>query len=340
MKPTFLSIGDTVVDAFIELQDAEVTCDIDNIHCKIAMRFGDKIPFTDDVILYGVGNSANASVAVSRLGLASSIITHLGHDENGTKSIQSLQNDNVDTVCAIQQDGIKTNYHYVLRYGPERTILVRHQAFTYDFPSEVAKLTTKPDWVYLSSLASGTETYHDNIATWLSENPDIKLVFQPGSFQMKLGAARLAELYRKTFLFVCNVEEAERILEVSNSQNLDRPKWVAEMMMKLRELGPEIVSVSDGPRGAYATDGISTYFMPPYPDPKPPVERTGAGDSFASTLSAYLAQGMSLADSLARAPINSMSVVQYVGAQAGLLTAGKIEEYLQNAPAEYKIQVI
>jgi hypothetical protein len=38
------------------------------------------------------------------------------------------------------------------------------------------------------------------------------------------------------------------------------------------------------------------------------------------------------------APINAMSVTQQIGAQKGLLSQEKIEEYLQNAPDDYKIQ--
>jgi hypothetical protein len=35
-----------------------------------------------------------------------------------------------------------------------------------------------------------------------------------------------------------------------------------------------------------------------------------------------------------------MSVIQYVGAQKGLLTAEKIEEYLKNKPDDYKINFV
>jgi hypothetical protein len=35
-------------------------------------------------------------------------------------------------------------------------------------------------------------------------------------------------------------------------------------------------------------------------------------------------------------PINSMSVVQEIGAQKGLLSREKLEEYLSKAPADYK----
>ena len=73
-----------------------------------------------------------------------------------------------------------------------------------------------------------------------------------------------------------------------------------------------------------------------YPDPKPPVERTGAGDATASTTVAYLIKGLSLEEALLRGQINSMNVVQEIGAQKGLLTAEQIEEWYAKRPADYK----
>ena len=75
--------------------------------------------------------------------------------------------------------------------------------------------------------------------------------------------------------------------------------------------------------------------MPVYPDEKPPYDRTGAGDAFASTFTCALALGKSVPEVLTWAPINSMSVVQFVGAREGLLTREKLEEYLSSAPASY-----
>ena len=73
-----------------------------------------------------------------------------------------------------------------------------------------------------------------------------------------------------------------------------------------------------------------------YPDPAPPVERTGAGDSFSSTFTTALALGLPVEQALMWGPINSMNVVQYVGAQKGLLTRKKLEEWLAKAPTYYK----
>jgi len=76
--------------------------------------------------------------------------------------------------------------------------------------------------------------------------------------------------------------------------------------------------------------------MPVYPHD--PYERTGAGDAFASTVSVALLKGKTLAEALTWGPINSMSVVQYVGAQEGLLTQSKLQEYLDKANASYAPQ--
>ena len=98
--------------------------------------------------------------------------------------------------------------------------------------------------------------------------------------------------------------------------------------------------ITDGPRGAYAYDGKEFLFLPIYPDPKPPYSRTGAGDAFSSTTVAAIALGKTLPEALAWAGINSMAVVQHVGANVGLLSREKIEEYLKNAPADYKARKI
>lgn len=325
----FVGIGDTVVDAFIRLKDdqAHVNCRIDNTACQICMSFGAKIPYDFVDVVYAVGNSANASVSASRLGLKSALITNLGKDENGERCLASLTKDNVGTQFVVSHDDKKTNYHYVLWYGSDRTILIKHEVFPYTLPLGA----TGPKWLYLSSLGETSLPFHTEIANYLKAHPETKLAFQPGTFQIKLGRDVLKEIYAHTEVFFCNTEEARLILK---TEELEGGK-LAQMM---NTLGPKISVITDGPNGAYAYDGIDTWFMPPYPDPKPPYERTGAGDSFASTFIAALALGKPVSEAITWAPINSMSVVQKIGAQAGLLSRTALEEFLKNAPSDYKVK--
>lgn len=321
----FVAIGDTVVDAFIRLKEAHTKCNSDTGEGELHMAFGAKIPYEFVNVIYAVGNSANASVSASRLGLKSALITNLGQDDDGERCLSSLAKENVSTQYIRMHNDKKTNYHYVLWFDSERTILIKHEVFPYTIPLQ----TPGPKWLYLSSLGETSLEFHHEIARYLAEHPETKLVFQPGTFQIKLGAETLKDVYKHTEVFFCNVEEARLILKTSEPE----PKKLAQMMSTL---GPKVSVVTDGPKGAYVYDGTDVWFMPPYPDPKPPYERTGAGDAFASTFVSALALGKTPSEAITWAPINSMSVVQKIGAQEGLLSRLELEGFLTNAPADYK----
>ncbi len=327
----FLAIGDIVIDAFIQLQDAQVHCNIDSSDCTISMRFGDKIPYKHVDIVAAVGNSPNASVSAHRLGLESAILTHIGNDENGVKCLSTLDNEGVHTDYVITENGMDTNYHFVLSYEAERTILIKHSPFTYNFHREIEGMEP-PSWIYFSSVAENSLPYHHDIAAYVKKN-NIKLAFQPGTFQINLGKEVLKDVYASTHVFFCNKQEAQKILETKENDMM-------ELCKMMHELGPKMVALTDGPNGAWAYDGTEGWFIPMYPDPAPPVERTGAGDSFSSTFTVALALGLPMKEALRWGPVNSMNVVQHVGAQKGLLTRTEIEKLLDNAPETYKLEQI
>lgn len=323
----FVAIGDIVTDAFIRLKDAELHCDINHEHCQICLAFGAKIPYDSVTIVPAVGNSPNAAVAAARLGLKSALVTDLGADQNGAEALATLNTEGVDRRFVREHPEAKTNYHYVLWYQDDRTILIKHEKYQYQLPPLGA-----PRWIYLSSLGEETLAYQEAIGQYLEANPTIKLAFQPGTFQIKFGPEKLASIYRRTEVFYCNVSEAEKILGLEVG--------IKELLKGIRALGPKIVVITDGPKGAYVYDGEQMWFGPPYPDPAAPLERTGAGDAFSATFTAALALGKSLPEALAWGPINSMSVVQKVGAQAGLLTRKELEDYLVKAPANYRPELL
>lgn len=322
----FIAIGDITTDAFIKLkrENAHVMCDTRGRKCQICMDFGEKIEYESVTEVPSVGNSPNAAVAVHRLGLSSALVTNLGDDYNGKKCLEQLEKEGVNTSFVKIHAGMESNYHYVLWYEEERTILVKHQEYPYALPD-----IDTPQWMYLSSLGKHSLPFHQEIASFLRSHPETKLSFQPGTFQIQSGYEALKDIYTLSHLFFCNLQEARRILKRDGAD-------IKELLEGIHELGPKIVSITDGPAGAYAYDGETTWHIPMYPDPAPPVSRTGAGDAFASTFTAMLALGKTVPEALTYAPVNSMSVVQKVGAQKGLLTLQEIEAWLAKAPAEYK----
>lgn len=327
----FVAIGDIVIDAFIQLSkdEADVSKDMDTGRQTLHMPFGSKLPYDDVVVVNAVGNSPNAAVSAHRLGLKSALVASLGQDRNGKDCLEALRQEGVHTDYVKLHEGKQTNYHYVLRYGPERTILIKHEQFPYSLPD----FAIPPKYLYFSSVGEHGLPFHFEIAKYVKESGS-KLVFQPGTFQIKLGYEALKELYQATEVFFCNKEEAQEILGTDEQH-------VPTLLRKFKELGPKLPVITDGPFGAYVVDEHDqAWHMPMYPDPAPPVDRTGAGDSFSSTFTAAIILGKTPAEALTWGPVNSMSVVQQIGAQKGLLSMEELEGFIKNGPAEYKATMI
>lgn len=324
--PFILAIGDIFTDAFIKLNEDVARVDTDPDGSKrLSLPFGSKPPYDQVDIVQAVGPSPNAAVSFARLGVATGLMAFLGDDKPGADSLDYLASEHIDTSTVSVQKGIASNYYYVLRLGAERTILVKNEEYDYSWQEP----TREVDWIYLSLISGSSWQLHEDLLKYLEAHPTTKLAFQPGTFHFKWGAEKLAGIYRRSHIIVLNREEAVDI----TSKSYDSLRDLAN---GLHELGPKIVVITDGPNGSYASFDGKLVTIPNYPDPAPPLDRTGAGDAFASTIVAALAQGETMEAALTWAPINSMNVVQQLGAQAGLLHKSDIEKYLQEAPEDYK----
>lgn len=322
-----LAIGDIFTDAFIKLNEEVAQVQTDEKGEKhLVLPLGSKPPYDGVDIVQGVGPAPNAAVSTARLGVNTGLVSFLGNDQVGLDAIAYLNGENVATEGVSVQEGMKTSYYYVLRYGAERTILVKNEAFEYTWvdPAE------EPEWVYLALMSDASWQFHEDLLSYLEAHPNVKLAFQPGTFHFKWGIEKLAGLYRRTHILVLNREEAVDI----TGQSYDSIRGLAHA---LHDLGPQKVVITDGPNGSYASYDFKLVTIPNYPDPAPPVDRTGAGDAFASTIVAALALGESMDTALTWAPINSASVVQKLGAQAGLLTREEVDRFLSEAPDWYKL---
>ncbi|MCR4279599.1 MAG: carbohydrate kinase family protein [Candidatus Zambryskibacteria bacterium] len=325
----FIAIGDTATDIFIRLGDdsrALVTGTPGTPEYRISLPFAEKLPYEDATVCAGVGNAPNAAIAAVLLGLRSNLVAHIGDDQLGQETIEFFKKNGIDSSFVVPEPGKKTNYSYILWYKQDRTIFRKHEDFSYSLPN-----IGTPGWIYLSAVGSGVGQFYEEFADFIEENLKIKFAFQPAGDEVGLGT-KLLRYYKRADIFFCNVEEAGVILGVETL-------GIQELLKRTKDLGPKIVVVTDGPRGAYAYDGEKIYHQLPYPDPKPPLERTGAGDAFSSTTVVALALGLDLPTALKWGAINAMSVVQHIGAQKGLLNREKIEEYLKNAPSEFQTKI-
>ena len=316
----FLSIGDTSHNVFLEMTDdtVHIACRKDDERCEICFSWADKLPVKALHDTIG-GNSANAAVSFARLGLDTALYTHVGADDQGERIIRTLKADHVNTDYIVVDNDKTSNFSTVINLHGERSILVYHEHRHYVFPKiEASK------WIYLSSMGEGSESINPDIIKYVQEN-QVKMCYQPGTFQLKSGKEMAHDLLQNTYIFMVNKEEAELYLGVDATDDF------RSLLDGVRALGPKIALITDGPKGAYVSDG-NEYVYLGIIEEAPRNEATGAGDSFSSAFAAALAKGKSLGEAMLWGQAQAQSVIQFVGPQAGLLSQDKLEAVLAAHP--------
>jgi sugar/nucleoside kinase (ribokinase family) len=314
-----ISIGDTTLDVFMQIKDATVTCDINHDACQVCVGFGEKIPVEEIHTVYAVGNAPNVAVGNSRLGLRTALYTIFGNDDAGQQMIHALQNEKVANDYFVIDKKKPSDYSVVLRYNGERTILVYHEERAYKMPK------LKPaSWMFLGSIGQDPQYIHNSVVRYVKKH-EAKLVFNPGPVQFRLGFEALCPILKQTHLLIVNKQEAQTILQQTHPQ-----KDARRLAEKFHSLGVTNVIITDGGNGSTAFDGEQYYHIPSFA--KKIVESTGAGDSFTTGCIAGLFHTGDLAQAMAWGAHNATSVLQYIGAQAGLLTLREMKAAIRKHP--------
>jgi sugar/nucleoside kinase (ribokinase family) len=183
------------------------------------------------------------------------------------------------------------------------------------------------DVVYLNHIQPDSCTIEDPIVDALHLNRAIRLTWNPGGCQIDAGLREAGNrrLLERTDILLLNKEEALAFAGVGD---------VDTALRTLLQTGTKIVCVTDGKRGAVATDGKTLYSCPIAPAPV--VDTTGAGDAFGAGFTWGLATGHDLPTSLLAGTINGAGVVSQIGAQPGLLTDTQMHLALRSAPITVK----
>jgi len=118
--------------------------------------------------------------------------------------------------------------------------------------------------------------------------------------------------------------------------------WAEDLSLILRalkQLGPRVVVVTAGRKGAQAFDGTYRYFMPPY---KVSIANTlGAGDAFGATFVAGMIKHDDVGKALEMAAANAAAAVAKYGGTEGLLSQRQVEEFIQqHAEDQARVRVV
>ncbi|MDO8573358.1 MAG: carbohydrate kinase family protein [Candidatus Daviesbacteria bacterium] len=310
-----ISIGDSTIDNFVKIHDAEVKCNLNKTDCQLCVEYGDKIP-VDKLTHLVAGNAANNAVGSARLKLETAIYTNVGSDPQGQQILEKLKNEGINTRYVVINEGMESNLSTVLIFQGERTIFVYHQQWKYLLPD-----LDPSKWVYFTSVGSSfTESSLLQELDVYLERTGAKLFYNPGTYQLMAGVKKNPKLLTLTELFIVNKEEAEKIL---SKEELP----IKKLLKGLADLGPKMIVVTDGIDGSYGFDGKTFFHIDIFPAHL--VEMTGAGDGYATGLLAGLFHGESLAGAMRWGAANGASVVEQIGSQAGLLTYEQMQDKLK-----------
>lgn len=321
-----ISIGDTVIDTYLPLEDAKIFVDGETEY--LGVKYGLKIPVAEGISVVA-GNAANNAVGSSRLKLKTAIYTNVGNkddDQDDDRIKAKLKKEGVDIRYIAETDDLPSNHNIVLTFKGERTILVHHQPFKFNLPD-----LANTKWVYLTSLAPNfVDTPIINQLLNYIERTGAKLAYQPGTFQVKLGAKKQHKLLSATNFFIVNVEEAVHFL--GHESQMVVP--IKKLLTGISDLGVEKVVITDGDKGSFGFDAMpagrqGNRFFKLDCFPAKLVEMTGAGDAYATGTVAGLIHGESLEEAMRWGAANSAAVVEQMGAQAGLLSLNQLEEKLK-----------
>jgi ribokinase len=250
----------------------------------------------------------------------------VGSDQWGEKLLTTLQKEGVNTDSATIVEHETSSFSIILSLASgERSILYapgvnEHlQDATFD-----VEAIGNVDAVYLNHLSDASCMIEDNIIDAILAEPRMHLSWNPGGCQIKEGmhAPHKSNLLKITSLLLLNKEEA---LTFSQSTTME------EALKKLSNAGVKVVCITDGKNGTTATDGKNVIHCPILPNVKV-VDTTGAGDAFGTGATWALVTGKTLPEALIAGTLNAASVVEHLGAQAGLLTETQITNRMKNFP--------
>lgn len=312
-----ISIGDATLDTFIELESAKI---IENNNKKnhhyLCLDYATKTP------IYSLekkvaGNAANNAVGSDRLGMKAAFWTIVGEDSTGQLVIDTLKHEGITTKFVEVAKGTESNFTVVLNYQGERTQLIYRTPREYKLPK-----LNHTKWIYLTAMGKEYHLMVDDLIKFVEEN-NISFAYNPGKEQINCNIDKCKSLISVSKILFVNKEEAQDII-THNHPN------IKTILKKLRDMGPEIVVVTDGKNGSYAYDGNDFYHLGIWPAKL--VERTGAGDAYATAFVAAQFYHKGIEESMKWGTINSAYVIQKIGPQDGLLTLKEMKKLVKTKP--------
>jgi len=285
------TVGNAVIDILLSIKPNESFSELDSAKKTLRIEVGRKIP-ADSASVTAGGGAVRVAMALSRFSYKTALYASVGEDEFAEKIVKILTSEHVDTTHVIKS-GKETSCTIGLSFEAERTLFTHHVTFPnlFNFSDLEAK------WIYLAALGREWEKAYEEALSYLSQNPEVKLAFNPGHTQLVGGLEKIKPLLSRTDVLFVNREEACCIVEKELQD-------IPELLKAVKAAGPKHVVITDGKNGSYLIDADSSLYFHAIL-PAEIIEKTGAGDAYASGFLAGIMEGKRAVDAMQWGTANS-----------------------------------
>lgn len=325
-----VSVGSATEDIFVDTEFREI---ISRKRHFIGYPAGSKI-IVDGIEFSSGGGGTNTAVSFSRLGLKTGYIGNLTDDLSSSKILDELKKERVSFLGHIEK-GRKGSSSIVLdSLEHHRTILIYKGPNDELGFNEIKKgFSTK--WFYFSSMLKESFETQKKIAK-MAFSKGIKIAYNPSEYQTKKGMRFLKEIIGRAEILVLNKEEAKLLLGFNTLEEIE----VKKLALMISREGPRLVCITDEEKGAYCLNTYERKFCYLVPHNIRVIERTGAGDSFASGFVASIIRGENTETALQIGGANAESVIRYYGAKNRLLKWKEALKSIKENPFKIKTEII
>lgn len=280
----------------------------------LGFKLGSKVGINDSNLSLG-GGACNVASGLASLGFKSAPLICLGDDDRGEMIIKSLKKLKVDTSLIQIDPKADTGFSFICGFDKNKL----HVVFTHPGARKNLKINKdtlsqiEAHWVHISSLKSDKWPKFIAEAIKYKKSQGIHLSWNPGGAQIDAGKDVLMKYFKHIDVLFVNRDEAQEIVGGSK-------KPIDKNLIKLAEMGPKIVVITDGKNGAYVYDTENNKKYHRDAKAKKIADTTGAGDAFASGFIGGMLMYDKIDKALRLGIENSQSVLKKIGAQHGLLT--------------------
>lgn len=297
MKFDVVTFGSGVVDVFVSTKQSGK---------RIEYKTGSKI-LIDDLKFDVGGGATNSAVAFSRLGLKTGCICKVGDDNNGDDVLKVLKKEGVRFLGRRVKG--KTGYSVILDSKDKNRTILTFKGPGNDIGfSDVKRFGAK--WLYFSSVLGKSFKTQVKLARKMKKK-GAKVVFNPSEYLIKDLDVR--ELLKLSDVVVLNKEEFDLVRRKYGRSLLE----ICLGIIVVTDKNKEIICYGQMTGRGSRVEGRGIFRIKP--NKVKVVERTGAGDAFASGFVAGQIVGMSIKDSLKLGLKESENVIRYFGAKNRLL---------------------